>query len=52
MPDFSNLSHLPEDKKEISVYLSWDKDFIALAGLHSSSYEEYPGYDTDFFLIS
>ena len=31
MPDLSNLSHFPEDKLEISVYLSWDKDFIALA---------------------
>ena len=25
------LSHFPEDKKEISIYLSWDKDFIAPA---------------------
>ena len=31
MPDLSNLSHSPEDKYEISIYLSWDKDFIALA---------------------
>ena len=31
MPDLSNLSHVPEVKLEISIYLSWDKDFIALA---------------------
>ena len=31
MPDLSDLSYIPEDKYEISVYFSWDKDFIALA---------------------
>ena len=31
MPDLSNLSHRPMDKQEISMYLLWDKDFIALA---------------------
>ena len=25
------LSHFPEDKQEISIHLSWDKDFTALA---------------------
>ena len=25
------MFHFPEDMKEISIYLSWDKDFIALA---------------------
>ena len=31
MPDLSNLSNFPEDKLEISAYLSWDKNFIDLA---------------------
>ena len=31
MLDLSNLSHFPEDKKEISIYLFRDKDFIDLA---------------------
>ena len=31
MADLPNLSNSPEDKKEISSYLSWNKDFIALA---------------------
>ena len=31
MPNLSNLSHFTKDKLEISIYLSWDKDFIALA---------------------
>ena len=31
MPDLSKFSHVPEDKKKNSIYLSWDKDFIALA---------------------
>ena len=31
IPDLSNLSHFPEGKSEISIYLSWDKDFIVLA---------------------
>ena len=26
-----NLPHFPEVQSEISVYLSWDKEFIALA---------------------
>ena len=30
MPDLSNLSYFPEDKLEISIFLSWDKDFIAI----------------------
>ena len=51
MPDLSNLSHFPEDNLQISIYLSWDKDIIALAGLHSSSYIEYPDYDIYFFLF-
>ena len=28
-------SHFPEDKTEISIYLSWDKDFISLAKEYS-----------------
>ena len=31
MHNMSNLSNFPEDKEEISVYLSCDKDSIALA---------------------
>ena len=31
MPNLPNLSHFPEDKWEISIYLSWDKDFRAVA---------------------
>ena len=31
MPALSNLSRFLEDKLEISIHLSWDKDFIALA---------------------
>ena len=31
MPKLSNLSHFPEDKLKISIYLSWDKDCITLA---------------------
>ena len=31
MPDLSNLSHFPENKQEILIYLVWDKEFIALA---------------------
>ena len=31
MFNFSTLSHFPEDFNEISVYFSWDKDFIVLA---------------------
>ena len=31
MSDMSNLSDYPEDKYKKSIYLSWDKDFIALA---------------------
>ena len=33
--DLSILSHIPEDKKKISIYLSWDKNFT-----HNSNYEE------------
>ena len=43
----STLSHFPEDKYEISIYLFWDKDFIALANS-----EEYPDYEMYIFLIS
>ena len=31
MPDLTNLPFFPEEKKEFSIYLSWDKDFIGLA---------------------
>ena len=51
MPDLSSLSHFPEDKQDISIYLSWDKEFVALPGLHGSSNEEYPDYDIYFFLF-
>ena len=32
MLDLSDLSHFTEDKYAISIFLSWYKDFIALAG--------------------
>ena len=31
------LSRFPEDKEEISIYLSWDKDLVALPELYNSS---------------
>ena len=31
MSDMSNLSHFPDDKLDISIYLYWGKEFIALA---------------------
>ena len=37
-----NLSHFPEDKQEISIYLYWDKDSIALAK------KKYPIYTCIF----
>ena len=47
MPDLSNLSYFPEDKKEISIYLFWEKDIIALAK-KSIQIMRYTGY---FFLF-
>ena len=51
----TNLSHFPEVKENISIYLSWDKDFIVLAKksiqimcymgiLISPAYKIYRGY--------
>ena len=33
----SNFAHFPEDKCENSIFLSWEKDFIALAKTKTQS---------------